>query len=103
MTVLRADDAEARVFILAGEVFGIAKVDLFSYIWDSIWKRRLRRWKERNLPLAGKKILIKAVVFVVPTYAMRCFKLPNKVVLREIEASIVDFWWESQENRRAFE
>ncbi len=36
-------------------------------------------WKEKLLPAAGKKILIKSLVQAIPSYVMKCFHLPNSL------------------------
>ena len=46
----------------------------FNYIEERVWKK-IQGWKEKLLSQAGREILIKAVVQVIPTYTMSCFKL----------------------------
>ena len=44
----------------------------------------------------GKKVLIKLVMHVIPTYAMSCFIIADSIV-KEIEAAYARFWWGSTE------
>ncbi|KAM1340306.1 hypothetical protein EV1_038668 [Malus domestica] len=53
-------------------------------------------WKEKRLSRAGKEVLIKAILQVLPTYSMNCFRMP-KDVAKEIHARSAKFWWEKSE------
>lgn len=44
--------------------------------------------------VAGREVLIKAVIQAMPTYSMSCFKIP-KAILKKIHALIPRFWWGS--------
>ena len=57
--------------------------------------RKLQGWKAKLLSQAGKEVLLKAVIQVIPTYTMGCFKLPLGLY-NEIEALIKKFWWEQR-------
>jgi hypothetical protein len=48
---------------------GQSRYEAFKGIKDKVWKR-LNDWKVNFLLQAGKEILIKAVVQVIPTYCM---------------------------------
>ena len=53
---------------------------------------KLQGWKEQLLSQADREVLLKAVIQVIPTYAMSCFKL--LITLRnDIEALIRKYWW----------
>ena len=65
---------------------GKAKKQNFVYIKEWIWKK-LQGWKEKLLSQADKKVLIKLVIQVIPTYSMSCFKLP-KCLIKDIEIII---------------
>ena len=47
----------------------------FDYIKERAW-RKLQGWEEKLLSQAGREVLIKAVVQVIPTFTVSCFKLP---------------------------
>ena len=70
---------------------GRNKKKSFSVIKERIWKK-LKGWKEKLLSQAGHEVLIKAIIQVIPTYTMSCFKLPKSLV-QEIESLIRKFWW----------
>ena len=70
---------------------GRNKKKSFSVIKERIWKK-LKGWKEKLLSQAGREVLIKAIIQVIPTYTMSCFKLPKSLV-QEIESLIRKFWW----------
>ena len=69
---------------------GHAKKQRFVYIKERVW-RKLQGWKEKLLSQAGRKVLIKAVIQVIPTYTISCFKLP-KGLIKELETLIRKFW-----------
>lgn len=56
-------------------------------------------WKEKLLSQARCEILIKAIIEVIPTYTMSCFKLP-KGLIRDIETLIRKFWWKYKGEQR---
>ena len=70
---------------------GKGKKESFNYIKEKVWQK-LQRWEAKLLSQAGREVLLKVVVQAIPTYTMRCFKLPVSVC-NEIEALIKRFWW----------
>ena len=70
---------------------GRAKKQSFSYIWERVWSK-IKGWKEKPLSNAGHEVLIKLVLQAVPTFTIRCFKLP-KSLCKDIESLIRKFWW----------
>ena len=62
-----------------------------NYIKERVWSK-LQGWKEKLLSQVGREILFKAVVQVIPTFAMSCFKLPVGLC-HEVEALIHKFFW----------
>ena len=56
-------------------VVGRKKKASLNFIKDRVWSK-LQGWKEKILSQAGKEVLLKAVVQVIPTFAMNCFRLP---------------------------
>ena len=61
--------------------------------------KNLTGWKEKLLSEVGKEILIKAVAQAIPTYAMSCFKIPDKLC-DEMTSLMRNFWWEQQRDER---
>ena len=55
-----------------------------------MWNK-LQGWKERLLSQVGKEVLLKAIVQVIPTFAMSCFKLP-KGLIQDIKRLIRKFF-----------
>ncbi|KAL9682959.1 hypothetical protein QQ045_014771 [Rhodiola kirilowii] len=62
-----------------------------EFIVERIWKK-VQGWKEKSLSTAGKETLIQAVVQSMPTYAMSCFKIPEKLIKR-IVSIVSNYWW----------
>ena len=61
--------------------------------------KKLQGWKEKLLSIAGREVLIKAVIQVIPTYTMSYFKLPRGLI-KELEVLIRKFWWGYTEDSR---
>ena len=70
---------------------GRGKKASFSYIKERVW-RKLQGWEGKLLSQAGREVLIKAIVQAIPTYTMRCFKIPLGL-LHDIEAMVKNFFW----------
>ena len=79
-------------------IFDKSKKISFTTLRDRVWKK-LQGWKEKLLSRAGKEILIKIVIQVIPTYAMSCFKLPVGLC-KDISGIIRRFWWGIPKERR---
>ena len=54
-------------------------------------EKKLAGWKEKLLSKVGKEILIKVVAQAIPTYAMSCFKIPDKLC-DEMTSLMRNFW-----------
>ena len=54
-------------------------------------EKKLAGWKETLLSKVGKEILIKVVAQAIPTYAMSCFKIPDKHC-DEMTSLMRNFW-----------
>jgi hypothetical protein len=70
---------------------GRAKYSSFAQIKERVWSK-LKGWKEKLISQVGREILIKSVAQAIPSYAMSCFRLPNRLI-KEIEVLIRRFWW----------
>lgn len=53
------------------------KLDAFEAVVNKTWKR-VSGWKEKLLSIAGREMLIKAVLTAAPNYAMSCFRLLDR-------------------------
>ncbi|PNX54306.1 ribonuclease H, partial [Trifolium pratense] len=69
---------------------GRSKKTIFSYIKDRISKR-INSWRGRALSKAGKEIMIKSVLQIIPAYVMSMFILPSSFI-DDIEKMINVFW-----------
>ncbi|KAL9667077.1 hypothetical protein QQ045_001424 [Rhodiola kirilowii] len=78
--------------------FGHNGTEMFKNIIGRIWKK-MQGWKEKKLSIAGKEVLIKAVVQAMPTYAMSCFKIPDTLIKR-IVSMITNYWWSNNKEGR---
>lgn len=77
---------------------GKNKRESLNYIKERVWAE-LQGWKEKILSQAGKAVLLKAVVQVILTFAMACFKLLIGLC-KDIEVMIWKFWWGQRGDRR---
>lgn len=78
-------------------VVGRSKKEVFSFLLDRVWDR-IKNWNERDFSMAGREVLIKAVLQAIPTYVMSCFRLPT-TLLQDIERTVRQFWWGSGATR----
>lgn len=72
-------------------LIGRNKVIQFQYILVKIWTK-MSNWKIKFLSGAGKEILLKSVLQVIPTYTMSIFLLP-KVITSRRNSLFQKFWW----------
>ena len=79
-------------------LIGKGKRASFNYIKERVW-RKLQGWEGKLLSQAGRKVLIKAVIQAILTYAIGCFKLPMGLC-NEIEVMIRKFWWGQRGEKR---
>ena len=77
---------------------GKGKKKSFNNIKEKLW-RKLQGWEAKLLSQAGREVLLKATIQAIPTYTIRCFKLPMGLC-NVIEALIKMFWWEQRGDRR---
>ncbi|CAN6725654.1 unnamed protein product [Malus baccata var. baccata] len=79
-------------------LWGRSKRQRLAFIKGRILKK-LHGWASNTLSLAGKEVLIKAVVQAIPAYPMSVFKFPV-TVCHELDSLIAEFWWGSVGDHR---
>jgi len=79
-------------------VVGRSKKKPFLFLVDRI-KSRMSSWTRRLVSWVGRKVLIKAVAQVIPTYSMSIFKLLQELC-HSIQATINRFWWGHKQEER---
>ncbi|CAL1356487.1 unnamed protein product [Linum trigynum] len=72
-----------------------SKIQTFRYIEDSL-ANRIRHWKSKNMSLAAKEVVIKAVGTATPVFAMSCFRLTSNLC-RRMNEQLSTFWWAGQD------
>ncbi|KAL9674851.1 hypothetical protein QQ045_003050 [Rhodiola kirilowii] len=60
-------------------VVGQKKTETFKCITEKVWKR-INDWKNKLLSMAGKEVLIQAVLQVIPVYMMLVYRFPQKTL-----------------------
>lgn len=55
-------------------------------------KSKISRWKTRPLSQAGRMVMIKTVLLVLPNYVMSCYRFPKKIILG-FHSLISRFWY----------
>ena len=79
-------------------LMGKGKKESFNYIKEKVW-RKLQGWEAKLLSQPGREVLLKAIIQVIPTYTIGCFKLPVGLC-NEIEALVKKFRWGQRGDRR---
>lgn len=67
-----------------------SKDQVFGFIKERI-RNKLLNWKNKFLRMAGKEVLLKAVILAIPTFSMSCFKLSAKLC-KDISTMMANFW-----------
>lgn len=73
--------------------WGRSKKEIVYRIVDRVTKK-WSGWKENFLSNAGKEILLKLVIKVIPTYIMGLYKFPAHNIQR-LKSIMAKFWWGS--------
>ncbi|GLT45102.1 hypothetical protein SLA2020_189590 [Shorea laevis] len=97
-TIYKRDSAVSKYLGLPTS-WGRSKQASLNYMVEKV-KTRLQGWKQNLLSQAGREVLIKAVIFAIPSYAMACFKFHSRIrqlINKEIRA----FWWEQVDQELA--
>ena len=63
----------------------------FNFILDRI-KGKLARWKANLLSLAGRAVLVQTLTSTIPSYAMQCSYLPDRI-LQGVDRVNRNFLW----------
>ncbi|XP_042939546.1 uncharacterized protein LOC122274585 [Carya illinoinensis] len=77
-------------------VVGRSRYYTFRSLKERVWAK-VNSWKNNFLSQAGKEILLKAVVQVIPTYSMSVFRLPIRLC-KDISSVMSRFWWVHMKN-----
>jgi hypothetical protein len=72
-------------------LLGKSKKAAFNDILDKI-HGKIEGWRSKTLSQAGKYILLKVVVFAIPSYAMSYFLLPAGFC-NTLDRAFKNFWW----------
>lgn len=78
--------------------WGRSRSDGLAWIREWIMNK-IEGWKENLLNMAGKEVLIKAVLQAIPAFAMSIIRFPQSFC-KGICADIARFWWSSGKVRR---
>lgn len=79
-------------------MIGRSRKKAFQEIKTKVWQK-LQTWKGKLLSQGGRKVLTKAPVFPIPTYAMSYFKFPENLCY-EIETLMSRFQWGQKNDKR---
>ncbi|XP_042958243.1 uncharacterized mitochondrial protein AtMg00310-like [Carya illinoinensis] len=75
---------------------GKSKYNTFRCLKEGVWQK-INNWKNSFLSSAGKEIMIKTVLQAIPSYTMSVFKLPKKLICKELNGMLAKFWWGNQQ------
>lgn len=67
----------------------------FIFVLDRI-RARLAGWKGRLMNIAGRRVLVRAVLSAIPTFAMTTLRMPKKF-FKEIDKARRRFLWVQEE------
>ncbi|GJU09942.1 reverse transcriptase [Tanacetum coccineum] len=72
-------------------IIGRKKKCVFQAIIDKV-RKKIAGWKERNLSIGGKEVMLKSVAQAMPMYVMNIFLLPDESI-NEIHRAFNCYWW----------
>ncbi|GKC57499.1 reverse transcriptase, partial [Tanacetum coccineum] len=64
---------------------------VFQAIIDKV-RKQIAGWKERNLSIGGKEVMLKSVAQAMPMYVMNIFLIPDESI-NEIHRAFNCYWW----------
>jgi hypothetical protein len=91
-------EAISEKYLGLPSMVGLDKSESFVYLLERIIQR-LKSWKEKLLSMGVKEILLKAIIQVIPVFAMEFFKLPMSLC-KGINDLITTFWWGDSEEEK---
>jgi hypothetical protein len=97
VTLVENESINEKYLALLTDV-GISSNGAFKYLKDIV-SNKIQGWIEQTLTTGGKKVLIKSVAQVNPTYTMGCFRLPRDLC-EHINSLIRKFWWGCNKGNR---
>ncbi|GJW63232.1 hypothetical protein Tco_0115116 [Tanacetum coccineum] len=72
-------------------IIGRKKQCVFQAIINKV-RKKIAGWKERNLSIAGKEVMLKSVAQAMPMYVMNIFMLLDESI-NEIHRAFNRYWW----------
>lgn len=78
--------------------WGRSKKEVLKFLREKMVKK-MSSWKQQMLSMAGREVLIKSFINVIPIYIMSCLKFP-RAWCAEMSALIARFWWGQQGDGR---
>ncbi|KAL9690889.1 hypothetical protein QQ045_011301 [Rhodiola kirilowii] len=87
----------ADVWQCIGDLIRIEQIEIFNCITEKIWKK-ISDWKGKLMSMAGKEVLVKAVVQSIPVSMMSLYYFPQKT-LEDIAKLIGQYWWNKKGRR----
>ena len=70
----------------------------FRYLIDRICERT-HGWKETQLSIGGKEVLIKSIAQAIPKFVMMVFQIP-KNICKGMTDAISQFWWGDDDEKK---
>jgi hypothetical protein len=89
-------EAMSNKYLGLPTLVGADRSDCFKHFIERIIQR-INGWKEKQLSIKGKEILLKTIAQAIPVYAMSVFLIP-KGVCKEMMDAIAKFWWGDDAN-----
>lgn len=72
-------------------LWGPSKQKAHAYVRNKVGKKVLG-WQKRCLSFAGREVMIKVVINVIPIYSMSCFKFRTETC-KEFDRMVSNFFW----------